>query len=146
MLKRACLSFALLVAMPVWSQVATSAAQATPGPDDDAQMQTPPPVSGQAYPTLVGSETRSNYLDAGLILNTAYDDNVPGVTSAHPVSDVIYTIWPTIALDQTTSRQHRTLTYSPGFTFYQPTSALNDVDQSVALQYQYRLSPHATIV
>jgi hypothetical protein len=92
----------------------------------------------------VGSETRSNYLDAGLTFNTAYTDNVLGGASAHPVSDLAYSIWPTIALDETTSRLHSMLTYSPGFTFYQRTSSRNQADQNVALDFQYRLSPHVT--
>ncbi len=49
---------------------------------------------------------RSNYLAAGLILNTAYNDNVPAGGSTTPVSDIIYSILPTITLDQTTPRQH----------------------------------------
>ena len=60
--------------------------------------------------------------------------------AATPVSDFIYTISPTIALNQTTPRQHLTLTYSPGFTFYQHTSALNAANQNAAVNFQYRLS------
>ena len=136
MLTRISLSLALLAAQPIWAQATI---------DEDTQMLTPPPVSGQAYPTTVGTEVRSNYLACGLILNTAYDDNIFGAGSTTPVRDVTYSMWPTITLSLTTSRQHRTLTYSPGFTFYQHTSALNAVDQNAALNLQYRLSPHTTI-
>ena len=136
MLTRICLSLALLAATPVWSQAT---------PNDEAQMLTPPPVDGETYPTTVGSEARSNYLSAGLVINTAYDDNVPGVDSITPIGDVTYSIWPTITLDQTTPRQHRMLTYSPGFTFYQHTTALNETDQNAALNFQYLLSQHTTL-
>jgi len=144
MLTRICLSLALLVAMPAWSQVDTNATESTTNPADEARMLTPPPVNGETYPTTVGSETRSNYLRAGLTFNTAYSDNVVGGVSGNPVSDISYSIWPTIALDQTTSRLHSMLTYSPGFTFYQRTSARNEQDQNAALDFQYRLSPHVT--
>jgi hypothetical protein len=69
MLLRVCLSLVLLGAAPIWSQ-------AIPG--EEPRMLTPPPVSSEAYPTMIGSEMRSNYLTGGLIFNTAYNDNVPG--------------------------------------------------------------------
>jgi hypothetical protein len=145
MLTRVCLGFALLAATPIWAQLESTPFEIPTQPSDEAQMLTPPPVSGEAYPTTVGSETRSNYLSAGLNVNTAYNDNVLGGGSTTPVSDVTYSISPTISLDKTTSRQHLTLTYAPGFTFYQHTSALNAANQIVGLNFQYRLSPHITL-
>ncbi len=108
------------------------------------RMLTPPPVSGQSYPLATISEERSNYLLGGITFNAAYSDNVLASTSGAPVSDVSYSVWPTIALDQTTSRLHTTLTYAPGFTFYQRTSAYNQADQNFAADLRYRLSPHVT--
>jgi hypothetical protein len=144
MLIRVCLSLVLLAGMPAWSQVDASTTEAGTNPTDEARMLTPPPVNGEAYPTAVGSEMRSNYLRAGLTFNAAYTDNVLGGVSANPVSDISYSIWPTIALDQTTPRLHSMLTYSPGFTFYQRTGARNEADQNVALDFEFRLSPHVT--
>jgi hypothetical protein len=80
----------------------------------------------------------------GLTFNTAYSDNVLGGISTNPVSDVSYSIWPTIALDETTSTLHSVLTYSPGFTFYQRTGARDEADQNAAIDVHYRLSPHLT--
>jgi hypothetical protein len=108
------------------------------------RMLTPPPVSGQSYPLATVSEERSNYLLGGITFNAAYSDNVLSSTSSGPVSDVSYSVWPTIALDQTTTRFHTTLTYAPGFTFYQRTSAYNQADQNLAADLRYRLSPHVT--
>src|SRR5882762_6047590 len=141
---RICLSMLLLASPFLWSQVDANGGENNAHPADDARMFVPPPVNGEVYPTKVGSEARSNYLDAGLTFNTAYTDNVLGGASAHPVSDLAYSLWPTIALDETTSRLHSMLTYSPGFTFYQRTSSRNQADQNVALDFQYRLSPHVT--
>jgi hypothetical protein len=107
-------------------------------------MRLPPPVSSEAYSAAVGSEVRSNYLYTGFTINTGYNDNVLTGSSVHPVADVSYSIWPTIALDKVTPRLHQTLTYSPGFTFYQRTTALNETDQNLSFDLQYRLSPHIT--
>ena len=139
---RVCLSFALLAAMPAWSQV-TIGAGAGPGYTDGlgsiVKWLRRLPVNGDSYPTAAGAEVRSNYLRAGLIVTTAYSDNVLG-DAVKPVSDVEYLITPTIAIDKTTSRQHLMLAYSPGFTIYQHTSALNQTSQNLTLHLQYRVS------
>lgn len=109
------------------------------------RMVTPPPVSGEAYPTSYQSEARSNYLEGGLNFSTAYTDNVLGGISEHPISDVSYSVWPTLTLDQTRSRMHWLVSYAPGFTFYQRTSARNEADNNLALNFEYRLSPHVTL-
>jgi hypothetical protein len=144
MLARACIGLAFLLAVPVWSQVEPNGTEAPANPQDQSRMLTPPPVNGQAYPIATAAETRSNFLNTGLTFNTAYSDNVLGGITANPVSDISYSIWPRIALDETTPRLHSVLTYSPGFTFYQRTSARNEMDQNMALDLQYRLSPHVT--
>lgn len=155
MLTRTCLSVVLLVAMPVSSQVVPSATGGAVTPDaantdavtteNDAEMRTPPSVSGEAYPTETGSEARSNYLRGDLTLDTAYNDNVQEGNSTSPISDITYSIKTTIALDQTTSRLHQTYTYSPGFTIYQRESTLNAADQSGTMNLQYHMSPHAIV-
>jgi hypothetical protein len=143
MLTRICLGLALLVAMPLWSQVEPSATG--PAPTSGDPMQTPPPVSGESYPTATGSETRSNELSGGLSFETAYDDNVLNTANGTQIADFSYSIRPTIAFDQTTGRLHNTFSYSPGFTFYHQTSARNEADQSASAKSQYRLSPHISL-
>jgi len=137
---RVILSLALWAATPVLAQTATE----TASPAMTALMQTPPPVSGKAYSIEVGPQ-RSNYLHAGLVFTTAYNDNVLAGTGTHPVADSSYSISPAIALDQTTSRLRQTLEYQPGFTFYQRTSELNAQDQIFDWDLQYRLGPHTTV-
>ena len=109
------------------------------------RMLTPAPVSGEAYPMSYLSETRANYLLGGLTFGGAYSDNAMGGISSHPVSDVSYSVWPTLTFDVTRSRLHSFLSYAPGFTFYQHTSARNEADQSLSLDIDYRLSPHVTL-
>lgn len=137
----ACFILALILAVPALAQVAP---EAEGDSDNNSQMMTPPPVSDQSYPTEVGSEARSNYLRAGLRFSTSYIDNYE-TGSSNPIAETTYSILPMIAYDQTTPRQHRIFTYSPGFTFYEPSSALNEVDQSLKAAYQYRLTQHLTI-
>jgi hypothetical protein len=108
-------------------------------------MRIPPPISGDAYPTETGSETRTNYLRAGLTLNTAYDDNVLAGSNAKPIRDLTYSIGTAFSLDQSTPRLHETFRYSPGFTLYQHTSALNAADQDVLLSFHYSIGTHAVV-
>lgn len=137
----ALLVLGLVAAVPALAQVAP---EASGGTSDDSQMQTPPPVSSQSYPTEVGAEARSNYLRAGLSFATSYIDNLYAGSST-ALSETTYSIFPTIAYDQVTPRQHRMFTYSPGFTFYEPSSALNESDQSLNALYVYRLTEHLTL-
>lgn len=143
MFTRACLGLLLLASTFAWPQVDTNGTEAVTNPVDESRMLTPPPVSGEAYSTAFVSETQSNSLRVGLMFSTAYSDNVQGTTN--PMSDVSYSIWPTLALDATTPRLHWTLNYSPGFTFYQRMSALNQGSQNVAVDFQYGLSPDVRI-
>ena len=108
-------------------------------------MVTPPPVSGAAYPTETASESRSNYVLGGLTFTTTYTDNLLGGESTKPISDISYSLWPAIDLNQVTSRLHSDLTYSPGFTFYQHTSSYNQSNQNVGIDVRYRLTPHVTL-
>jgi len=152
----------LLACMPAWSQTdntssrepvpalvgvdsstPTNTNDTAPSHSDD-RMLTSPVVSGQAYPTSLGSGERSNYLRGGLSFTTAYTDNVLGTVNGTPVPDVSYSVFPTIALNETTSLMHTEFTYAPGFTFYQRVSARNEADQNASINFQYRLSPHVT--
>jgi hypothetical protein len=156
-LQRVCIGLLLSAAIPVWSQ---DTASATPAPavsaapgdankpianNNNDLMQTPPPVSGQAYPIVVGSAERSNYLRGGVFFSSAYTDNAVGAVNGQPISDISTSIMPTLSLDEATSRLHSTLTYAPGFTFYQRETDRNEADQTGSLKLQYRLSPHVTL-
>ena len=148
MLIRVFVGIILLAVCPLWAQVADSGGAAAPatGPSGGGgAMVTPAPVSGEGYSMGFTSETRSNYLRGGLTFGTAYDSDATTGTNGQPISDVSYSIWPTISLDQTRSRLHWVLNYAPGFTFYQKTSSLNQADQNLGVNLSYRLSPHVTL-
>jgi hypothetical protein len=112
-------------------------------PSDD-RMLTPPPVSGENYPTALSGQERSNYLRGGVNFTSAYSDNAVGPVNGHPLSDISYSVAPLIALDETTPRTKLTLSYAPGFTFYQRISSRNEADQNANIDFSYRLSPHVT--
>jgi hypothetical protein len=135
----------LLTTLPMWSQVAPSATGDENTSDGDTQMATPPAVSGDAYSTELGVERRSNYLRVGLSAAGGYIDNLYAGGSGGQVNEGTYSILPTLSYDQTTPRQHRQFTYSPGFTFYQPTTGLNEIDQDAQLDFNYRLTPHTSM-
>jgi hypothetical protein len=138
----------MLATCSLWAQVGASsgAEAAATGPGGGGGgMATPAPVSGEGYSMGYTSETRSNYLRGGVVFTTAYDSDVTVGTNGQPVGDESYSIWPTIALDETRSRFHLTLSYSPGYTFYQNTSSLNAANQNFAVGFKYRLSPHVTL-
>lgn len=143
MLTRISLGLALLVATPVWGQLESTPFE-IPTPDE-ARMLTPPPISNSAYPTSVGLQMRSNYLAAGVIFSSSYNDNVLGGGGTTTVDDVIYSILPTITFDQATPRRDLKLMFTPGFTVYQHTSELNAANQTASLNLQYRLSEHVTV-
>lgn len=154
--KRICAAL-ILIALPVWAQVDTAPVQSAPtatgqnSVQDQIQNQnsdlmlTPPVVSGETYPTEPISQERSNYLRGGMSFTSAYGNNALATTNGKPVNEMSYSIAPTMALDETTSRLHSVLTYAPGFTFYQQTSYLNASNQNASIDFQYRLSPHVTL-
>jgi hypothetical protein len=151
MLKSACLGILLLAATTAWCQqntVATADAKATDTTATDTAdlpMATPPPVSGEAYSTSFTTDTRSNFISGGLTLGTGYSSNILGGSSSNPTSDVSYTIWPSVGMNYSTSQMNAILRYSPGFTFYQHSSGLNQADQNVGVDFKWRFTPQFNI-
>lgn len=131
MLARVCLVLALLMSARAW-------------PQSSDEMTVSPVVSGVAYPGEVGSETRSNYLSGGVGFSGGYIHNVYAGSGSSLVNDTTFIVAPSISYDQTTTRFHEGLSFSPSFSFYQPSSSLNSSNQSATLDFQYRLSPHVS--
>jgi hypothetical protein len=145
MLKRISLSLAvLLCSASLWCQVEPSATGGSEPTSDDSLMTLPPPVSGTFYPSSAGSQERSNTLSGGVIGTVAYDDNVLAGETSKPISAETYTIFPNIRLDERTARARASLSYSPGFTFYDPTTDLNQFNQNATADFQYRLTSRMT--
>jgi hypothetical protein len=150
----------VLAAIPLWSQGGSSGAQPAgegaaiwspmeasgdAAAEDDASMILPALLNDEGYSLTFASETpRTNYMSGALDFLTVYDDNILPF-SGPGVSDVKYSIEPSIDLQQSRSRLSWDLAYSPGFRFYQRNSSLNGVDHNLALNFQYRVSPHVTL-
>lgn len=134
----------MLIVLPVYAQTDNPVQ-----PDATAPANTPmviaPAVGMGAYPDHVGAEARTNFIRAGIVFQPAYVDNLYAGSGTTPISETTYSILPTLSLDQSNARQHRSFSYSPGFTFYRPTSALNEVDQNALVAYRYRLTENADI-
>jgi hypothetical protein len=114
--------------------------------NEDARMATPAAVNVEGSSLAYSTEMeRSNYLRGGIAFISAYDSDVYSAADGSAVGDESYSIWPSIALDQATSRLRWGVAYNPGFTFYQHTSVRNESDQRLGANFTYRLSPHVTM-
>ena len=108
-------------------------------------MQMPALETGTPYAAETGSESRSNVLNGSIGFTPAYVDNMyPGLGST-PISEMSYSITPAIRFDQTVSRLHQALSYSPSYTIYQQTSGLNALDHIASANFDYRWTPHVTV-
>jgi len=144
MLKIACFFLVIATTTPLWSQVEPAANGG--GFDlDDSRMMTPPPVSGDAYPVVVGSESRSNYIGAGLIFTAAHTDNLLIGGETRATGDQIYSFLPSFNFDRRTPRQGESLHYSAGFDLYQDKDQLSGVNQDATADYRFHVSPYTVL-
>ncbi|MGH9528918.1 MAG: hypothetical protein ACRD2S_03265, partial [Terriglobales bacterium] len=112
--------------------------------NNSESMVTPSVVGGTGSSLAFTSEMeRSNYLRGGASVTAAYMDNVLS-RIGNVGSDISYTIGPFVSLDLSRPRYRLDFSYSPGFTFYQRHSSLDQTSESVAFNFAYRLSPHVT--
>lgn len=145
MITRACLSLALITALPSISQTLATEADDLDLPDDEYRMPIPPVASSVAFPTAGLAATRSNYFDLGLAFQTSFYDNLLAGSATNPIKDEGFSIAPQLKFDQLTPRLHESWTYRSSFLLYRKTSARNDADQGAAFDVQYRWSPHITV-
>ncbi len=131
----------LIAAVPACTQVAPSAT----GGRTSSQMMIPPPISVTGYSSAVGSEARSNYYSGGVRADTAYIGNFYAGSASPSTAETTISIFPSINLDLATTRQHFVAAYSPGFTFYAPSSGLNEVDHVATLALEERFTPHIVL-
>lgn len=144
MRKAVLLCAALLMTSPVWCQE-SEPDQGSSAASSESMVK-PAPVSDRSYSTEVGMAGRKeNFLSAGVSGSFGYIDNLYPGSGTNTISEKLYSILPTIAVDSSTDRQHISASYSPGFIFYQPSSGLNEVDQNATVQFQYRFTPRANM-
>ena len=137
--------FLLSGSSQMWSQVEPSATGGVYDPDSQTRMMMPPPVSGQSFPTTVGSQERSNYFSGGMAFTAAYIDNLLDAQSPTPVSDETYAAFPNVSIQRKTARQIQSLGYRAGYVFYQHTSDLNNFTQDADADYVLRMTKYSAI-
>lgn len=107
--------------------------------------QIPAMLGGKGASLAFQSELgRSNYLRAGLNVGTAYDDNaLLGTNGA--VGNASYSVFPSLALEESWSRVRWTLAYAGGFTFNQRLTNQNQGSHNFRFDSDFRLSPHVNL-
>ncbi len=138
--------FSLLVTTRVSAQVEPSAQGGATDVDDESMM-TPPPVSGAPYADHSSSESRSNLFSANLAFNPAFVNNLLPSETTKPINAAEFSVLPSFSLNRSTPRQKEEISYSPAFTFYEPspTNSLDSIDQGATLMFQYRFSPRLAL-
>ncbi|WP_109484807.1 hypothetical protein [Occallatibacter savannae] len=144
MFRIACFCLVIGIAAPAWSQVEPSAYGGSYDLDSE-HMQTPPPVSKGAYPSLSSSEERSNFISGGVSASGSYTDNLM-LVGTKKVADYYYNVVPTISLDRRTPRHSESVHYGAGFRFYQNTTDFNAIDQDGSAEFTYRFTPYTALI
>ncbi|HYU46710.1 MAG TPA: hypothetical protein VEK84_11115 [Terriglobales bacterium] len=105
----------------------------------------PAMLGGQGRSLAFGSEMeRSNYLRGGISVGAGYDDNAflgPG----GQVGNTTFSVFPNIAIEQSTSRTQWSLGYAGGFTVNQRLSNRNQGSHVLRFDSGFRLSPHVNL-
>jgi hypothetical protein len=87
---------------------------------------------------------RSNYLRGGLNVGAAYDDNAL-LGSGEQVGNTSFSVFPSFAIDQSTSRLRWSLDYGAGLTVNQRLSNRNQGSHALNFDSEFRLSPHVNL-
>lgn len=87
---------------------------------------------------------RSNYLRGGVNVGAAYDDNAL-LGSGTQVGNTTFSVFPNIAIDQSTSRMRWSLGYGAGLTVNQRLSDRNQGSHNLNFDSEFRLSPHVSL-
>ena len=107
--------------------------------------QIPAMLGGRGSSLAFPSEMeRSNYLRAGINVGAGYDDNAL-LGSGSQVGNTTFSVFPNIALDESTSRMRWSLGYGGGLTVNQRLSNRNQGAHNLNFDSEFRLSPHVNL-
>ena len=110
--------------------------------DDVSVPQIPVFLGGQGTQLALATEMeRSNYLRGGVNFGVGYNDNAL-IAPSGQIGDTTYSVFPNIAIDQSTSRMRWTLAYGAGLTVNQRLSNNNQGAHNLRFDSLFRLSPH----
>jgi hypothetical protein len=116
------------------------------GDDTVSDMpQIPALLGGKGTSLAFQSELgRSNYLRGGLNVGAAYDDNALLGTNGGK-SNTSYSVFPSLAIEQSWPRARWTLGYAGGVTVNQRLTNRNQGAHDLNFDSQFRLSPHVNL-
>ena len=118
------------------------------GGADDASTnlpQIPALLGGPGISSAFISELeRSNYLRGGVNVGAVYDSN-PLLLSSGTDSNTSESIFPSIRIEESSSRMRWTLGYAGGLTVNQKITNQNQGSHNLNFDSQYRLSPHVNL-
>jgi len=86
---------------------------------------------------------RSNFLRGSVNVGAAYDDNP--LLLSHPESTTSESVFPNIAIEESTSRTRWTLGYAGGLTVNQKFTSEDEGSHNVNFDSLFRLSPHVNL-
>ena len=110
-----------------------------------SQPQIPAMLGGPGSSLSFLSEMeRANYLRGGVNVGAAYDDNAL-LAPRGQVGNMTYSVFPSVALDQSTSRMRWTLGYGAGLTVNQRLSSQDQGSHHLNFDSEFRLSPHVNL-
>jgi len=111
---------------------------------NDDMPQIPALLGGRGSSTAFLSELeRSNYLRGGVNVSATYDDNPLLLSSGE--SNTSETIFPSIRMEESSSRVRWSLGYAGGLTVNQKITNQNQGSHNLNFDSQYRLSPHLNL-
>jgi len=127
------------------SGIAGMAGESAQGEDMGLELPRIPSLLGGrglsvAFP---GELERSNYLRGGVNVGAAYDDNP--LLLPHPESTTSESVFPNIAIEESTTRTRWTLAYGGGLTVNQKFTSQNEGSHNVNFDSVFRLSPHVNL-
>lgn len=93
---------------------------------------------------FVSEMERSNYLRGGVNIGAGYDDNALLAPSGQ-VGNTTFSVFPNIAIEQSTSRMRWSIGYAAGLTVNQRLSSHNQGSQDLSFDAEFRLSPHVNL-
>jgi hypothetical protein len=118
--------------------------QSEDGASDDSP-EIPAMLGGRAGSLAFLSEMdRSNYLRLGLNVGVGYDDNAL-LSASDQMGNTSYSVFPNIAINQSSSRMRWSLEYGAGLTVNQQFSNSNQGSHNLNFDSEFRLSPHVNL-
>jgi len=93
---------------------------------------------------FVSEMERSNYLKGGINVGAGYDDNA-FLSSGGQVGTTTFSVFPNIAIEESTSRTRWSLGYGAGLTVNERLSNRNQGSHNLSFDSDFRLSPHVNL-